>query len=230
MRKIFLLVLLCSGIMSANAQEVYNSSGRAGQARYKPNQQKKGFDINRMVFGGGLGLAFGSITNIYVAPSVGYRITDNFAAGITLGYNYYRDKEAFYTYNYNNPAQEAYRPLSQSIYSGSVWGRYMIIPNIIVQAEFEMNSLSFYNRDLGFHPDKDGWMMPGKERVMIPCLLLGGGYRQPIGDYSSMFIMAMYDVLQDIPGNTRTDQGGDRYSLSPYAGRIDFRIGFTIGF
>jgi hypothetical protein len=228
MKKIFLLVLLCTGFLYAQAQEVYNSSGKAGQARYKQNQQKKGFDFSRMVFGGGLGLTFGTITNIYVAPSVGYRITDNFAAGITVGYNYYRDKEAFYTYNINTN-QSMYRPLSQSVYSGSVWGRYMIIPNIIVQAEFEMNSLSFYNSEHGYHADKDGWMMPGKERVMVPCLLLGGGYRQPIGEYSSLFIMAMYDVFQDLPGNTRTDQNG-KYSLSPYADRIDFRVGFSIGF
>lgn len=229
MKRIFLLALLCTGFLSAQAQEVYNSSGKPGQARYKQNQQKKGFDFNRMVFGGGLGLTFGSITNVYVAPSVGYRITDNFAAGITLGYNYYRDKEAFYTYNVNTNL-EMYRPLSQSIYSGSVWGRYMIIPNIIVQAEFEMNSLSFYNGALGYRADKDGWMMPGKERVMVPCLLLGGGYRQPIGEHFSMFIMAMYDVFQDLPGNMRTDPSGDKYSISPYANRIDFRVGFTVGF
>lgn len=229
MKRIFLLSLLCAGFVIGHAQETYNSSGKSGQAKYKPNQQKKGFDIHRMVFGGGLGLAFGSITNIYVAPSVGYRITDNFAAGITLGYNYYRQKDAFETYNINTN-QSKYLPFTQSIYTGSIWGRYIIIPNIIAQVELEVNNISFYDYDKGSYFDKDGWAQYHKGRVSIPSLLLGGGYRQPIGEYSSMFIMAMYDVLQNIPGNTRVDNTGARYSISPYANRIDFRVGFTIGF
>jgi len=229
MKRIILLALLCTGFITTQAQEIYNSSGKSGQARYKENQKKKGFDINRMVFGGGLGLTFGSITNIYVAPSVGYRITDNFAAGITLGYNYYRQKDAFLSDNINT-FETKYFPLSQSIYSGSVWGKYIIIPNIMVQAEFEVNNLSFYNLDRGFVPDRDGWRKPVKERVTVPCLLLGAGYRQPIAEYSSIFIMAFYDVLQNLPSNTRTDQYGDKYSISPYANRVDFRVGFTIGF
>jgi len=229
MKKLLLLMVLCAGLFTGRAQEIYNSSGKAGQARYKENKQKKGFDINRMVFGGGLGLAFGTVTNIYVAPSVGYRITDNFAAGISLGYNYYREKDAFQTYNINTSATK-YLPFTQSIYTGSVWGRYIIIPNIIAQAEFEVNNISYYDFDAPTVFDKDGWAQYQKNRLTIPSLLLGGGYRQPIGEYSSMFIMAMYDVLQNIPGNMRTDASGQRYSISPYANRIDFRIGFTIGF
>jgi hypothetical protein len=229
MKRIILIALLGLGFISSQAQETYNSSGKAGQARYKQNQQKKGFDINRMVFGGNLGLTFGSVTNIYVAPSVGYRITDNFAAGISLGYNYFRQKEGIYTVNLNTN-QEGYRPLSQSIYTGSIWGRYIIIPNIMVQAEFEMNNLSYYDASSGYTKDKDGWYMPAKKRVTVPSLLLGGGFRQPIGEYASMYIMAMYDVLQDIPSNMRTDNTGARYSISPYADRVDIRVGFMLGF
>jgi hypothetical protein len=229
MKRIILIALLGLGMFSSQAQETYNSSGKAGQARYKQNQQKKGFDFSRMVFGGNLGLTFGSVTNIYIAPSVGYRITDNFAAGISLGYNYFRQRDGYYTYNINTN-EEMYRPLSQSIYTGSVWGRYIVIPNIMVQAEFEMNNLGYYSSEDGFHPDKDGWMMPAKKRVTVPSLLLGGGFRQPIGEFASMYIMAMYDVLQDIPSNMRTDNTGARYSISPYADRVDIRVGFMLGF
>lgn len=229
MKRIILLALFGLGLMSSQAQETYNSSGKGGQARYKQNQQKKGFDINRMVFGGNLGLTFGTVTNIYVAPSVGYRITDKFAAGISLGYNYYRQKNAMETYNINSGATK-YIPFTQSIYTGSVWGRYIIIPNIMVQAEFEVNNISFYNYDKGVYFDNDGWAMRYKDRINIPSLLLGGGYRQPIGEFASMYIMAMYDVLQDIPSNTRVDNNGARYSISPYADRVDIRVGFMLGF
>ncbi len=229
MKKILLIVcsLLC--LTPAFAQEIYNSSGKPGQAKYKQNQTKSGFDPQRLVFGGGLGLAFGTITNIYIAPSVGYRVTDKFAAGISLGYNYYRQRDALLSYN-SRTFQSKLIPFTQSIYTGGVWGRYLIIPNILVQAEFEVNNISYINYNKGTYDDKDGWSKYYKDRLSIPSLLLGGGYRQPIGDIGSMYIMAMYDVLQDIPANTRVDQAGQKYSISPYADRIDFRVGFTIGF
>jgi hypothetical protein len=231
MKRIILVALLGLGIFSSQAQETYNSTGRAGQPRYKENQKKKGFDVNRLVFGGNLGLTFGTITNIYIAPSIGYRITDNFAAGISLGYNYYRQKDAIYTYNVDPLKPSEYRPFSQSIYTGSIWGRYIIIPNIMVQAEFEANNLDDYSDPLIPNtPDKNGWMMPGKRRVTVPSLLLGGGFRQPVGEHASMYIMAMYDVLQNIPSNMREDNSGGRYSISPYANRLDIRVGFMLGF
>ncbi len=229
MKKLLLPLLLLINFSQIDAQEIYNSSGKPGAAQYKENQTKKGFDARRLVFGGGLGLAFGTITNIYVAPSIGYRLTDKFAAGISVGYNYYREKDRLFSYN-RNTQQRKTIPFTQSIYTGGVWGRYLIIPNIMVQAEFEVNNISYINFSKGTYDDKHGWSQYYKDRMSIPSLLLGGGYRQPIGELGSMYIMAMYDVLQDIPANTRVDQTGTKYSISPYADRIDFRIGFTIGF
>lgn len=225
MKKIILLSILCLGIGLANAQEVYNSSGKAGKARYKENAEQKGFDPHRLIFGGGLGLGFGTYTNIYVAPSVGYRLTDNFAAGISLGYNYLNIKDYYVTYNQNTGAQKSMN-LSQSIYSGSIWARYTIIENILLQAEFEMNNVTDYQT---FKYDKDGWSVPDAHRSTIPSLLLGGGYRQPMGDGGSyLFMMAMYDVIQNIPSNTR-DYQGQKVSISPYAGGPFIRVGFAIG-
>jgi hypothetical protein len=228
MKRLILLAILCFGIFQSQAQEVYNSTGKVGKARYKDNQTKKGFDPHRLIFGGGLGLAFGSVTNIYVAPSVGYRITDKFAAGVSLGYNYYREKDAIYTYNLNS-GQKKYMDFTQSIYTGSIWGRYIVIPNIMLQAEFEVNNITSYDYTQTTF-DKDGWAVYPHSRLTIPSLLLGGGYRQPIGETSSFFILAMYDVLQDLPGNTRTDVNGSKYSISPYANRVDIRFGFALGF
>ncbi|KAA5534752.1 hypothetical protein F0919_09075 [Taibaiella lutea] len=226
MKKIILLSILCLGIGSAFAQETYNSSGKAGKARYKENAEQKGFDPHRLIFGGGLGLGFGTYTNIYVAPSVGYRLTDNFAAGISLGYNYLNIKDYYTSYNANTGAQKSMN-LSQSIYSASIWTRYTIIENILLQAELEMNNVGDYQTS-GSKFDKDGWAIPDVHRVTIPSLLLGGGYRQPLGNGSYLFMMAMYDVLQNISSNTRDFQG-QKVSLSPYAGGIFLRVGFAIG-
>lgn len=224
MKKLILLSVLCLAIGAAQAQETYNSSGRAGKARYKENVEKKGFDPHRLLFGGGIGLGFGTYTNIYIAPSVGYRLTDNLAAGVSLGYNYLNIKNYYVSYNAITGAQKS-MSLSQSIYSGSIWARYTIIENILIQAEFELNNISDYQT---FKYDKDGWAVPDAKRLTIPSLLLGGGYRQPLGNNSYLFMMAMYDVLQNIPSNTREFQN-QKVSISPYAGGLFFRVGFAIG-
>ena len=226
MKKIILSALIgivCSS--AAIAQETYNSSGRGGAAKYKENQQKKGFDINRLIFGGGLGFGMGTGSLSFgISPVVGYRITDNFSAGISLGYQYLRVKDYFPVLNYRTANYDLYN-LNANTFSGGVWARYVIWQNLFAHVEFENN----YSTYKDYFSDQDGVF---SERInqYVPCLLLGGGFRQPISDNASFVIMALYDVLQDIPGNTRVDQQGNKYSVSPYANRLDFRVGFNIGF
>ena len=45
--------------------------------------EKKGFDPQRLFFGGNFGLTFGNFTFINVSPVVGYRLTDKFSASTT---------------------------------------------------------------------------------------------------------------------------------------------------
>ena len=233
MKKLISCCLLLTLAYTVPAQELYNSSGREVKAvqKQKKAPEKKGFDARRLIFGGGLGLSFGSATNISIAPSVGYRITDNFAAGIALGYNYLRIKDYGTVRNlHTNQARTIH--LTQSIYTGGVWARYNIIPNIFVHTQFELNNFVFrdYFGTNGYQYDDEGWPIFPKRQIAIPSLLLGLGYRQPIEGLGSFFIMASYDVLQNIPSNTRMDNNGQKYSLSPYANTIDFRAGFFVGF
>lgn len=229
MSKIALIIVALTFSIVAGAQDRYNSSGKSGKGMSKAHSTK-GFDPSRLVYGGNIALGFGTITNIYIAPSIGYRISDKFAAGISLGYNYFRQKNGDYSVNINTQ-EVKYTAFTQSIYTGGVWARYVIIPNLMVQTEFEANNISYYNYNKPPIVDANGWQRTAKSRMTIPSLLVGGGLRQPIGENASMYIMAMYDVLQNIPSNMRTDANtGERYSISPYARRIDFRIGYTIGF
>ena len=230
MKKIILLTMLCFGLYQSQAQEIYNSSGKTGKARYKENQTKKGFDPNRLVFGGGVGLMFGDITNISIQPFIGYRITDKFAAGISMGYNYYSEKNGLVSNPVNsgpgNPVEPKLENFTQSIYTAGLWGQYNIFSNILVRAQFEINNIDYYESTptiVGNYYENE------KQRLNIPCLLLGAGYRFPLTEHSSFYMLAMYDVLQNISSNTRTDYYG-KYSLSPYANTLDVRVGFSIGF
>jgi hypothetical protein len=198
MKRITLIVcLLFSLCLQAGAQEIYNSSG-ARNARPKP-QKEGGFDPQRLIFGGGLWVTFGQVTSIYVAPVVGYRFSDRFAAGTGLTYEYWRDK--VYEQDYN-------------LLAPSIWTRFLVFQNLFLQAEYQQSFMSF--SWMGFDPNGSGNVVRLKDKFSVPSLLLGGGYRQPITENSSMYMMAMYDVIQD--------------PMSPYRGIVDFRIGFNVGF
>jgi hypothetical protein len=209
----YITALLAACLLStvSMAQEVYSSSGQRVQ---KPKPQKeKGFNANRLIFGGGLGLSFGQTTAIAVAPVVGYRITDNFAAGIGLGYQYFRVKDYLLAFNHATQRDE-YFDYKSSVYSGSVWARYIIFRNLFAHAEYEHNLIRY--KEYYYDPANNYNLTDRNVNIDVPALLLGGGLRQPVSDRSSFVIMALYDVLQD--------------EFSPYYKRVDFRMGFNVGF
>jgi opacity protein-like surface antigen len=213
MKQLIAVLLIALGF-TASAQEVYTSSGRPVGA--KPKQQRKqepkGFDWSRIVVGGTLGFGMGDNTLAFsIAPVIGYRITDKLAAGIGFGYQYYKQKDFFEVPDlFTNEVH--YYDYKASMISASVWARYLILDKLFVHAEYEHNFFSFND----YHYNSSGGIEPFKERLDVPSVLLGVGYRQPISENASMYIMAFYDVLQR--------------EYSPYKGSIQPRIGFTIGF
>lgn len=205
-----LLSLLCLLFAAgAFAQEVYTSSGRRANAA-KRNTEQQGFDPQRLIVGGGfnLGLADG-VFSIGASPIVGYRITDNFSAGVGFGFVYYSFKDY---YLFNVGGNDEYYPLRATLYYPSVWTRYIVYRDLFIQAEgeFDLQQISEYGLDV------NGYPLKVKSSYSSPALLLGAGLRQPVSDRASLVLMAMYDVIQD--------------KYSPYRSRIDFRIGFNVGF
>lgn len=144
----------------------------------------------KIIFGGNLGLQFGGETRIDLSPEIGYKITENLIAGVGVSYQYYKSK----LYNY-----------STSLYGGKVFSRYYIMKNVFGHAEFETLSLESDVFDpKGIHGDVD--------RFWIQSLLVGGGYKQPIGQNSALIITVLWN-LNDTPD-------------SPYSNPI-IRIGFV---
>lgn len=199
-------------VSSANAQDVYTSSGRRIDAP-KKRTESKGFDVQRLVVGGGIGLGFGDVMNVSVSPIIGYRITENLYAGIGLGFQYFRVKNQFPVYN-QATANTDYYPLKSTFFYPSVWARYVIYRNFFahVEGEYDMQSFTAYERA----SDPNGGPVKYKLNYNSPAVLVGGGLRQPITDRSSLVLVALYDVLQ--------------HEYSPYRNRVDLRIGFNVGF
>lgn len=209
--------------LAAGAQERYNSSGN--RRVYKSTAHRGGFDPNRLIYGGGLGLSFGTVTNLGLSPVLGYRFTNWFSAGISLGYQYMRISDQVSVLNYNTGYYES-KPFVSNIYSGSVWAREVVYGDFFLQEEFEHNILSYRN----YTSDQSG-IHHNNVNYGVPCLLLGAGYRMRMSDNISMIYYIFYDALQNIDHNTMVDSyTGEKYSISPYAGSLNFRIGINVGF
>lgn len=138
--------------------------------------------------GGNFGLQFGNQTIVELAPILGYRITDKFAAGIGAKYLYYHYRDSQVSYSTN-------------IYGGSVFARHMITDNLFAYAECEVLNLEVPRNY--FYVRKN-----------VVSVLVGGGYRQEIGERSSLNLTLLYNVNES--------------SDSPYINPI-IRIGFGIG-
>jgi hypothetical protein len=131
---------------------------------------------DRIWFGGGVSLGFGTVTNVGVAPMVGYKIDQKgkWSAGIGLNYYYFKDSRYVPSYESSN-------------YGYSIFTRYRVIPQAFLAASYNSQNYEIYS------PFGDT-----RQREWVPFLLLGGGYSQLLGGNSYMTFQVMWDVIQDI--------------------------------
>ncbi len=156
------------------------------------------FEKSRLFTGGNLGLQFGTYTVIDMSPIVGYYFTNKFSAGVGLIYQYYAFKDNVYPLN----------NFRTNIYGAKTFIRFYIIQSIFAHGEYEALNLETQF----FDPSNLRHQTP---RFFVHSILLGGGYRQAIGDYSSLNLMLLYNINETID--------------SPYRNPI-IRVGFDIGF
>ena len=155
------------------------------------NTAKPSF-ASHLFFGGGLGLQFGSMTLIEVSPLVGYKVTPKFSIGISPTYKYYHYND------YYGPSLD----LKTNVFGGSLFSRYVIWENLFAHIEFETLA---YNTEVPGYP---------VTREQFNSFFVGGGYNQPIGGNSAMYILALWN-LNDTPN-------------SPYVNPV-IRVGFSVG-
>ncbi len=128
---------------------------------------------DRITFGGGGGFSGSNgVTVLSLSPMVGYRITDEFIAGIRLNYIYYHQTRPSF---------------SESRYGGGLFGRYFFFENLFAHAEYEVMQGSFL--DTSIDP-------PAYKKQWVPSLMIGGGYAQSIGS-SGVNITVLYIVNHD---------------------------------
>ena len=82
--------------------------------------------VDRLYFGGDIALSVSTNTTIIGAsPLVGYKITDNWSAGVGVSYYYYSVR--FSSFDYKT-----------SFYGGNLFTRLVVLDNVLLQSEFHI--------------------------------------------------------------------------------------------
>ena len=132
------------------------------------NHQTKSDFWNRVHYGGGLGVGFtNGGFNGSVSPSAIYQVNEQFAAGISLNFNYAK---------YNDDKLLAY--------GGSVLTLFNPVPFLQLSGELEQLRINRTFSNLGFSDIEDNYWSP--------ALFLGLGYRN-----QNITFGVRYDVLYD---------------------------------
>ena len=146
-------------------------------AQDKRQEEKKPFwSADRIVIGGEVVPGFGTITSIYAAPTVGYKITDKFIAGLGPTYIYYNN----HPYNF-----------SFNVYGGEVFARYYITDFLFAHAEYQPLNAA-WDRIV-----YTGIGTLNKDRFWINNVWVGGGLRQTFGS-AAAYLMCLFNVNESI--------------------------------
>ena len=81
----FFILIASVGFSQEDDAYVY---GDTSPAAANTSDNNGGLNWKRVTIGGGLGLTFGDITVIEIAPNLGYYLTNQILAGIGLNYTY----------------------------------------------------------------------------------------------------------------------------------------------
>ena len=138
----------------------------------------------RLVYGGGFGLQFGNVTLVDLSPTIGYRLTDQLTLGTGISFKYNHIKD--YTLDQNSGRWYDYK---SNIYGGSVWGRYYLLQNIFAHAEIEQLKI-----DYNYTSVSSTLPTNVKNGVDVTSVLVGGGYRQPLGGHVFFNILILFNL------------------------------------
>lgn len=164
-------------------------------------EPKRGFDKEKLFFGGTFGLGFGgNSTLVNISPQVGYRFNRYLAAGAGVTFLY-----SSYRYRYYVPEYKE----NYGVAGLNVFGRVYPIDYLFLQIQPEMN----YNwGKFKFYDGSADQKLDGK---IVPSLLGGVGAAIPAGR-GAFIILVQYDLLQN--------------ERSPYGNRAFYNFGYNFGF
>ena len=168
-KKILLLsISLSLLIFTLLAQEDYSREKDDKYSNDKSFSQK-------LNWGGGAGLQFGTKTYIEISPKVSYPLTKKFYIGAGITYIYYK---------INWDKLIGYGGISKSsVYGGSLFTQYLIYKTAFAHIEYEALNFDYYNVTTSDY-----------ERKWVGSFFVGGGFRQAFGKNSYLQLMLLYNL------------------------------------
>lgn len=164
---------------------------------------------DRFFYGGSLGLMFGTFTQVDIAPVGGIWIFPQWSLGLGGRYSFYSQRTIFM-----NTPNQTYR---SHLWGGSVFTQILPIPDF---SEIIPNS---FKGGLLFHAEYEKLYIDRRildpihsietGKTWVDLILIGGGYRQKIGDKAAFNIMVLWQIVQD--------------GMSPYPQNPLFRVNIT---
>ena len=183
-------MLVCLSASGSFAQDVYTSS--SGLKGYRHKRPQKGYDPAKLIVGGGINFGYsGDYANFGISPIVGYLFSDAFSAGIGVGYQFYKAPNEEVTYITNQPSY-----IRENIVFPSIWAKYQVYKNWFADASAEYNIINVSGQAIAYDQNGNQYAVNSNFNTGVPCLLLGVGYRQPLGGRVSVFVEGLVDVLQ----------------------------------
>ncbi|MEI6684428.1 MAG: hypothetical protein WCO44_17515 [Bacteroidota bacterium] len=174
----------------------------------------------RVTVGGNLGLQFGSVTGITIAPEARVRTVDQLYVGVRFTYQYIHYKNYLY-----DPTTRDYLSFQSNVFGGSLYLRYYLsglfensLRNVFAHVEYEYLVYEWpYIQDVNGSILGAGntYYSKGNEVIRFNSFFIGGGYRQPVSSHFSMEFLLLFNI-------------NDTYN-SPYTNPI-FRLGVGYGF
>jgi len=129
---------------------------------------------DKVFFGMGMGLQFGTYTAIELTPMIGYMPINNLFFGAKGKYEYYKNN------NIN---------AGTSVYGYSIFGTYAFFNSVLAYAEYEAISLEsayFYS----------SLVSPDGDRYWLHSPLVGGGVLQSLGGRSKIMLLLLWNLNQ----------------------------------
>ena len=124
----------------------------------------------RMFFGGGVGLSFGDVDYVELAPLFGFRVNPKVDLGVALTFRW-RDDNRY--------------DASTTDYGSSLFGRFRVYQNLFLEADWEYLNWEYVDFDLS------------TQRETTSSFLAGAGYYLPVGGRASMAVSALYNFSYD---------------------------------
>ncbi len=163
---------------------VYNGFGQT-----RENEKEKFSD--KLFYGGSIGLVVGQVTQIDILPMIGMWVFPQWSVGVTGRYSFYSQR---------------YRTIgSNASFKTNIWGasgftQILPVPDfhktfgvdihggLLLHGEYEA---LYVDRSLA-NPTNS---VNGKQ--WIKMVLVGGGYRQKLGDKSALYILVLWDLTKN---------------------------------